>query len=108
MTRESDSFNFCPFEPAEFWDEINRLDTTKKTIGDVPTHVLKLTSDLSFSAVTKLANEIVQQCTFPDDSPVCKSDDTALKNTYRQWRLVNGACWAMPPQGKCINDISTQ
>ena len=27
---------------------------------------------------------------------------------YRQWRLVNGACWAMPPQGKCRNDISTQ
>ena len=31
-----------------------------------------------------------------------------INQSYDQWRLVNGACWAMPPQGKCINDISTQ
>ena len=62
MTRESNTFEFRPFEPAEVWDEINHLDTTKKTSGDLPTHILKSTSDLSISAVTKLANEMVQQC----------------------------------------------
>ena len=67
INKESDTFEFRPIEPAEVWDEINRLDTTKKTSWDVPTHILKLTSDLSFSAVTKLANEMVQQSTFPDE-----------------------------------------
>ena len=66
INKKSDTFQFHPFEPAEVWDEINRLDTTKKTSGDVPTHILKLPSDLSFSAVTKLANELVQKSTFPD------------------------------------------
>ena len=55
----------------------------------MPKHIFKLTSDLSFSAVTKLANEMVQQSTFPDElkladvSPVFKGGDTALKNNYR-------------------------
>ena len=89
MTRESDTFDFCPFEPAEVWDKLNCLDTSKKTSGDVPTHILKLTSYLSYSAVTKLANKIAQQCTFPDEikladvSPVFKSGETALENNYR-------------------------
>ena len=95
MNRESDTFDFCPFEPAEVWDEVNRLDTTKKTSGDVPTHILKLTSDLSFSAVTKLANKMVEQCTFPDEreladvSPVFKSGDTTLKSKTTTVQLVS-------------------
>ena len=89
MTKESDRFVFRPFKPAEVWDEINRLDTTKKTNRDLPTHILKLTSDNPFSAVTKLANEMVEGCTFPDDlkladiSPVFKSCDTTVKTNYR-------------------------
>ena len=74
MTRESDTFDFCPFEPVEVWDEIYHLDTTKKTSGDVPTHILKLTSDFSFSAVAKLANEMVQQCTCPDELELVPSN----------------------------------
>ena len=56
---------------------------------DVPTHILKLSSDISFTAVTKLANEMAQQSTFPDElkltdvSPVFKGGDTVLKNNYR-------------------------
>ena len=55
----------------------------------MPTHILKLTSDISFSAVTKLANEMVEQCTFPDElkladvSPVFKSGNTIVKTNYR-------------------------
>ena len=50
------------------------------------THILNSTIDHSFSAVTKLANEMVQQCTIPDKlklagaSPVFKSGDRTLKN----------------------------
>ena len=85
MTRENDTFKFCAFEPAEVWDEINRFDITKKTHGGAPSHAIQLTSDLSFRAVTKLANDMAQQCTFPDAlklgdvSPVFKSSDTTLK-----------------------------
>ena len=85
MTRENDTFKFCPFEPAEVSDEINRFDSTKKTNGGVPSHTLQLASDLSFRAVTKLANDMAQRCTFPDAlklanvSPVFKSSDTTLK-----------------------------
>ena len=61
MVEEDAVFQFRPFDPAEVWDEINRLDASKKTSGDLPAHILKLTSDLSFSAVTKLANEMVEQ-----------------------------------------------
>ena len=61
---ESDTFEFHCFEPTEVWDEINRLYTTKKTRGDLPTHILKLISDLSFSAVTKLVNEWSKYSTF--------------------------------------------
>ena len=94
MARENDTFEFRSFEPAEVWGEINLLDTTKKTSWDAPTHILK-TSDLSFSAVTKLANEMVQQRTFPDEhkladvSPVFKGGGTALKNNYRSISILS-------------------
>ena len=88
MTWGSDIFEFRLFEPVEVWDEINRLDNTKKTSGDLPTHIFKLSYDLSFSAVTKLANEMVQRCIFPeklkfaDVSPVFKSGHVTKKNNY--------------------------
>ena len=65
MTRESYTFEFHPFVPVVVWDEINRLDTTRKTSGDLLIHILKLTTDLFFRAVTKLANEVAERCTFP-------------------------------------------
>ena len=71
------------------WDEINRLDIAEKISGGVPSHIFKLTCDLFFCAVAKLANDMVQQCTFPielklaDVSPVLKSGDTKLNENYR-------------------------
>ena len=63
---------------------MNRLDITKKTSGEMPSHILKLTSDLSFCAVTKLANDMVQQCALPNEliladvSTVFLGGDTTL------------------------------
>ena len=88
MVEENAVFQFHHFKPAEVWDEINRLDASKKTSGDLPVHILKLTSDLSFGAVTKLANEMVQQCIFPeklklaDVSPVFKNGDATVKKNF--------------------------
>ena len=86
MTLVSDTLDFCLLKPAEVWDKINCLDTTKKTSGDLPTLLFKLTSDLSFSVVTKLVNAIVEQCTFQpnklllaDISPVFQSGNTIVK-----------------------------
>ena len=51
----------------------------------MPSHILKLTSDLSFCAVTKLANDMVQQCELPNElkladvSTVFQGGDTTLK-----------------------------
>ena len=95
MTRENATFEFRPFEPAEVWDENNRWDMTKKTSGGVPSHTLKSISDLSFSAVAKLPNDMVQQCTFPDElkladvSPVFKSGDTTIKQNYCPIRVLS-------------------
>ena len=89
MAEENTVFQFRRFESAEVWDEINSLDVSKKTSGDLPAHILKLTSDLSFSAVTKLANEMVEQCIFPeklklaDVSPVFKNGDATVKKNFR-------------------------
>ena len=54
MVEENAVFQFRHFEPAEVWDEINRLDASKKTSGDLPIHILKLTSDLSFGRLLNL------------------------------------------------------
>ena len=89
MAKENAVFQFRRFEYAEVWDEINRLDVRKKTSGDLPPHILKLTSDLSFSEATKLANEMVEQCIFPeklklaDVSPVFKNGDATVKKNFR-------------------------
>ena len=76
IVEESAVFQFYRFEPADIWDEINRLGASKNTSGNLPTHILMLTSDLSFSAATKLANKMVEQCTFPEKlktivNPLC-------------------------------------
>ena len=56
---------FKAFKYSELWDEVNRLNTSKKTRGDIPAHML-MTSDLSFNKVTNVANSMVQSSTFPD------------------------------------------
>ena len=86
---ETNKFAFQAFEFSEVWDEINHLNTTKKTSGDIPTHILKMTSDLSFNKVTNIANSMVKSCTFPDPlkladvSPGFKNGISTTKKNYR-------------------------
>ena len=40
MVEENAVFQFRRFESAEVWDEINRLDASKTTSGDLPAHIL--------------------------------------------------------------------
>ena len=49
IVRENGVFKFRLFEPADIWDEVNRLETTKKTSGDLLAHVFRITADPSLS-----------------------------------------------------------
>ena len=56
---ETNKFAFQAFEFSELWDEINHLNATKTASGDIPIQIIKMTSDLSFSKVTSIANSTV-------------------------------------------------
>ena len=59
-----------------------------KSSGDIPSHILKMTSDLSFNKVTNIAIAIVQSCIFADPlkladvSPVYKDGNSRSKSNY--------------------------
>ena len=86
---DANKFVFQTFEYSEVWDEINHLNIRKKTSGDIPSHILKMTSDLSFNKVTNIANSMVQSCIFPDPlkladvSPVYKDGTSTSKSNCR-------------------------
>ena len=77
------------------WVEVNHVDSAKRTNGHLPAYIPKSTSDLSFSSVTKLANEIVQNCVLSVklqlavDSPVFKSDDAKMKRNFRPFSVLS-------------------
>ena len=56
--RANDTYKFAfqAFEYSEVRDAINHLNIRKKTSGDIPSHILKMTSDLSFNMVTNIVN----------------------------------------------------
>ena len=86
---ETNKFAFQAFECSEVWDEINHLNATKTTSGDIPTQIIEMTSDLSFNKVASIANSMVQSCTFPDAlkpadlSPGFKNGISTTKKNYR-------------------------
>ena len=86
---------FQAFEYSEVWDEINHLNIRNKTSGDIPSHTLKMTSDLSFNKVTNIANTMVQSCIFPDPlklgdvSPVYKGGNSSSKCNYRPINVLS-------------------
>ena len=92
---DTNKFTFLAIEFSEVWDEINHLYIKKKGSGDTPTHILKVTSDLSFNKVTNIANSMVQSCIFHDpleqvDVPsVCKDCTRTLKNNYRPLSVLS-------------------
>ena len=63
------------------WNEINQLDKTKKTSGEVPISSFKMVSDLCYQEITHHMNKSIENCEFPDKlkkadvSPIFKNDD---------------------------------
>ena len=86
---DTNKFAFQAFEYSEVWDEIKRLNIRNRRSGNIPPHILKMTSDLSFNKVTNIANTMVQSCIFPDPlkltdvSPVYKDGNSSSKSNYR-------------------------
>ena len=53
-----DKFKFHLLDCFEIQEEINKLNATKKTSYDIPTHKLKMTFDLSSSIISRYVNSI--------------------------------------------------
>ena len=62
---EEDKFEFSHINPISVWNEINQLDKTKKTSGEVPISSLKMVSDLCYQE-TRHMNKSIECCEFPD------------------------------------------
>ena len=83
---DTNKFAFQASEYSEVWDEINHINIRKKTSRHIPSHVLKITSNLSFNKVTSIANSMVQSCIFPDllkladASPIYKDGTSTSKS----------------------------
>ena len=67
----------------------HHLNIRRETSGDIPSHILKKTSDLSFNKVTNIANTMAQSCIFSDPlkladvSTVYKDGNSSSKGNYR-------------------------
>ena len=86
---EEDIFVFSHFNPVSVWNEINQLNNTKKTSGEVSISSLKMVSDIYYQEITRHMNKSIESCEFPDKlkqadvSPIFKNDDGTNKKNYR-------------------------
>ena len=86
---EEDIFEFSHFNLVSVWDEINQLNSTKKTGGEVSISSLKMVSDLCYQEITHHMNKSIESYEFPDKlkqtdvSAIFKNDDGTNKKNYR-------------------------
>ena len=83
-------FEFCKISIEEMKNEINRLNPKKSSTHlNIPTKVLKLSLDTSAEYLTKIFNDSLTSCIFPDElkladiTPIFKKDDPTIPNNYR-------------------------
>ena len=78
---------------SEVWDEISNLNIRKKASGYIPSHILKMASDLSFNKVTNIASTMVQSWIFPDHDSRCiasiQDDNNSSKSNYRPINVLS-------------------
>ena len=88
------AFEFSHVTVEEVYEEITRLDSSKKTSGDIPIKVLKDVATVSAPALTHCFNVGVDSSIFPDELkiadvvPVHKKDATTDKLNYRPISLL--------------------
>ena len=58
-------FEFKSVSPLEVWEEINKLDKSKKTSSEISTDVVKLISWCSLEHITYFINKMFSSNEFP-------------------------------------------
>ena len=82
-------FEFKSVSPLEVWEEINKLDKSKKTSGEISTDVVKLISGCSLEHITYFINKMFSSNEFPgklklaDVSPIFKCGESTQKANFR-------------------------
>ena len=86
----TDLFSFHKITEDEIRKEISKLDGSKATpVGDIPAEMLKSTTDVHVSLLTKIINSSIRNGCFPDElkaaevAPIFKKNDDLDKENYR-------------------------
>ena len=86
----TDLFSFHEITEDEIRKEISKLDGSKATpVGDIPAEMLKSTTDVHVSLLTKIINSSIRNGCFPDElkaaevTPIFKKNDDLDKENYR-------------------------
>ena len=90
LNRSGDKyFEFSHVLPEEIVKRISLLNNRKKVSGQIPTHILKLSSNICSNALTDCINNAINDCVFPtelkcaDVTPIFKKDCRTEKSNYR-------------------------
>ena len=84
-----DKFEFNFFAPIDVWNEINQLNGSKKSSGEILKDILKLLLGMCIDQITLYINKMFEYSEFPDKlkladvSPIFKADDSTLKFNFR-------------------------
>ena len=87
--RTEEIFEFQPVSSLEVWNEINQLNLSKKTSGDLSTDIVKSISGSYLEYFTYFVNQVFADCTLPDKlklanvSPIFKLGDSFFKKNFR-------------------------
>ena len=90
-----DKYEFNFVAPIDVWNEINQLNDSKESSGEIPTDILKLLSGLCIDQITFYINKMFECSKFPDKlkladvSPIFKADDSTLKFNFRPISLLS-------------------
>ena len=82
-------FEFKSVSPLEVWEEINKLDKSKKTSSEISSDVVKLISGFSLEHITYFINKMFSSNKFPgklklaDVSPIFKCGESTQKANFR-------------------------
>ena len=86
----TDLFSFHEITEDEIRKEISKLDGSENTpVGDIPAEMLKSTTDVHVSLLTKIINSSIRNGCFPDElkaaefTPIIKRNDELNKQNYR-------------------------
>ena len=87
--KSGETFVFQPVSSVEVRNEIDLLNSLKKTSGELSTDVVKSIADNCLEYITYYINQMFAISTFPnklilaDESPIFKGGDSTLKKKFR-------------------------